>query len=85
VKLTKRQLRQIINEEAQRLHELHPGSNMSSYVKQGIAKLWEADNLFQRAMSEAGDQPVFKALEAVHKALENMAFQVDGKMQRLVK
>lgn len=85
MKLTQRELRKIINEEASRLNELFDGSKLGSHVKQGIAKLWEASNAFQQAKTEAPDDATFKALEAVYKAVENIAFQVDGKMQKMVK
>lgn len=85
MKLTKGQLRRIINEEAERLNELFDGSSMGSHLKQGISKLWEADNMFKAALAEAPDNETHKAIEAIHKACENLAFAVDGKMQKLVK
>ncbi len=85
MKLTQRELRKIINEEASRLDELFDGSKLGSHVKQGIAKLWEASNSFQHAKSEAPDDATFKTLEAVYRAVENLAFKIDGAMQKMVK
>lgn len=96
MKLTQRQLRGLIREEVrraqlqrlaetvQRLDELYPGSNLGSYLKQGVSKLWEADNLFVRALSEAPDDQTWNVVNDIHKALEKMAFDADGKMQSIV-
>lgn len=74
-----------LNEAVRRLNELYPGSNLGSYLKQGITKLWEADNMFQRALQEAPDDATHGTIEGIHKQLEKLAFDIDGKMQGLVK
>ncbi|MFA6573603.1 MAG: hypothetical protein WCT13_05555 [Patescibacteria group bacterium] len=84
MKLTKSQLRKLINEELGRLDELHPGSAMGSYLKQGVAKLWEADNMIQRGIAEASTDQEHSLLTAIHNAIEKLAFAVDEKMQHIV-
>ncbi len=83
MKITQRQLRKLINEELHRLTELHPGSNLSSYLKQGVAKLWEADNLVKKALAEAEDDQMHKVIENIHGAIEKLAFGVDAQMQKI--
>lgn len=85
MKITAGQLRTLIKEEyKRRLDELYPGSNLGSYLKQGVTKLWEADNMFQRALSEAEDDGQHKSINAVHQAIEKLAFAADDRMQRII-
>lgn len=98
MKLSKRQLKGLIREEVQRrrtrmleafvhrLNELHPGSNLGSLLQQGIEKMWEADNLFQKALSEAapGDDATWKLINGLHTAMERMTFEFDARMQKIL-
>lgn len=96
MKLTKGQLAGLIKEEmkrkrlvrldevARRLNELYPGSNIGSFMKQGVAKMWEADNFFQKALSEAEDDTAYNAINQIHKALEQMTFSAHDKMESIV-
>ena len=92
MKLSKKQLKGLIREEMQRrrthmleafvrrLNELHPGSNLGSLLQQGIEKMWEADNLFQKALSEAEDNASWKLVNSLHTAMERMTFEFDARM-----
>ncbi len=96
MKLSKRQLKGLIKEEMQRrrgrmleafvrrLNELHPGSNLGSLLQQGIEKMWEADNLFQKAMGEAEDDASWKLVNSLHTAMERMTFEFDARMQKIL-
>lgn len=95
MKISRQQLRKLINEEArsvrpdllketvQTLNELYPGSQIGSFLKQGVTKLWEADHMFQKAIHEAPPEHM-NELNAIHKELETLAFKVDGAMQRIM-
>ena len=85
MKLTKQHLKNLIKEEfIRRLNELHPGSSMGSHLKQGIAKLWEADNMFQRALAEAETNEEHAAVDSIHKQIEKLAFEADNKMHGII-
>jgi len=85
MKLTNATLKRLIKEELRRrLHELHPGSEVGSYMKQGITKLWEADNFFQRALQEAETDSEISVIKEIHSATERLAFSVDSKSQSII-
>lgn len=100
VRLSQRQLRGLIREVASKskgkqlpeayervlssLNELYAGSNVGSYLKQAITKLWEADNMVQRAMQEIETDEETKLLSTIHQTIENLAFQVDDKIQTIL-
>lgn len=100
VRLSQRQLRGLIREVASKskrqqlpeayervlssLNELYAGSNVGSYLKQAITKLWEADNMVQRAMQEIETDEETKLLSTIHQTIENLAFQVDHKVQTIL-
>lgn len=67
-----------------RLDELYDGSSVGSYLKQAIKTLWDADNFVQRAMKEVETNEEQKLLAALHSAIENLAFNVDGKVQGIL-
>lgn len=89
MKLTQGKVRKLIREEykrasMQRLDELFAGSSAGSYIKQGVAKLWEADHLIQRALAEVDTNEEHAMLQQVHKAIEQLAFSVHDKAEALV-
>lgn len=85
MKITTGQLRQLIKEEyKRRLIELHAGSQAGEYMKQGVTKLWEADNLFQKALSEVETDQEHKVVNAVHQAIEKLAFAADDRLQKII-
>lgn len=89
MKLTQKQVRRLVREEyrrasMRRLDELFAGSNVGSYVKQGVAKLWEADNFIQRALAEAETTQEHQLLQQVHNMIEKLAFAVHDKAEHLV-
>lgn len=95
VKISRQQLRKLINEEVRRgrpelleetvqqLNELYPGSKLGSYLKQGVTKIWEADNLIQKALAEAPEEH-WEEINEMHKAIEQVGFQVDGTLQKIM-
>lgn len=96
MKLSKKQLRSLIREEVQRrrtvvletfvrrLNELHPGSNLGSLLQQGVEKMWEADNLFQKALAAAEDDNTWRLVNSLHSAMERITFEFDAKMQKIM-
>lgn len=96
MKLSKKQLRTLIREEVQhrrvrmleafvrRLNELHPGSDLGTLLQQGIEKMWEADNFFQKALEQAPDDATWKLVNSLHAAAERVAFEFDARMQKIV-
>lgn len=98
VRLSTKQLRQlvesVISEERSlvetkrnilnRIDELFPGHGVGILLKRAVEKLWEADNLVQRAMQEIETDQEKKVLSTIHDTITNLAFDVDGKMNSLV-
>lgn len=96
MKLTEGQLRSIINDVLKeetvrqrkqllrRIDELFAGSSVGSYMKQAVAKLWEADNMVQRALAEADTNDEHKLLTMIHQAIEHLAHNVDDKVQSIM-
>lgn len=93
IKLSQKQLRSLIREElsrkplselARKLNELDSGSHLGSYLEAGVTKVWEADNIFKKALEEAPNDDIWNAINALHKALERLAFDADGKMKKIV-
>lgn len=74
----------VISELARKLNELDAGSHLGTYLEQGVTKVWEADNIFKKALEEAPNDDIWNAINALHKALERLAFDADGKMKRIV-
>jgi hypothetical protein len=81
----KRQRMEALNEAVVRLLELYPGSRLGSYLKQSIAKIWEADTLIQHALADAEDDEMWKSLTGIHKALEKLAYYFHDQVESFAK